>query len=126
MPTLGVPVARCHAPRQGAGAPLSGLVAMLAALAQLSAAPAAGYSKRLVFAALAGEPWGYMGSRRLLWEAASGSNATAGLDISRVQQVWAGVGCAGSGPGSTAEQARLDIQWLCSHGRCGRMHLRAH
>jgi nicastrin len=74
---------------QGANAPLSGLVAMLAALHALSsAAPATDtFSKQLVFLALAGEPWGYMGSRRLLYEAASGSNATAGLDLSLVEQV---------------------------------------
>jgi nicastrin len=45
------------------------------------------YSKRVVFMALAGEPWGYMGSRRLLYEAASGSNSTAGLNMSLVEQV---------------------------------------
>jgi nicastrin len=45
------------------------------------------YSKRIVFMALAGEPWGYMGSRRLLYEAASGSNNTAGLNMSLVEQV---------------------------------------
>lgn len=66
---------------------------MLAALQQLKAAAAAGggssssYSSRLVFLALAGEQWGYMGSRRLLYEAATGSNATAGLDVSLVEQV---------------------------------------
>lgn len=49
------------------------------------------YSKRIVFMALAGEPWGYMGSRRLLWEAASGSNSTAGLNMSLVEQVGCGV-----------------------------------
>lgn len=75
---------------QGANAPLSGLVAMLGALHALKAAPAAAaasYSKRVVFLALAGEPWAYMGSRRLLYEAASGSNATAGLDLDLVEQV---------------------------------------
>lgn len=86
---------------QGANAPLSGLLALLAALHQLKATAAAtagaagsggqplfsSYSKRLVFLALAGEPWGYMGSRRLLYEAASGSNATAGLDLSLVEAV---------------------------------------
>jgi nicastrin len=79
---------------QGANAPLSGLITLLAALKLLRwSADAAGvdmgvrYSRRIVLMALAGEPWGYMGSRRLLWEAASGSNATAGLDVALIEQV---------------------------------------
>ncbi|KAF6250532.1 Nicastrin-domain-containing protein [Scenedesmus sp. NREL 46B-D3] len=85
-----------HDSVQGADAPLSGLIAMLAALQALhrsatsssgGSAGFSGYSKRLVFMALAGEPWGYMGSRRLLFEAATGSNSTAGLNMSLVEQV---------------------------------------
>lgn len=68
---------------------------MLAAVDLLAnasaAAVAAGkpfaYRRRLAFAALAGEPWGYMGSKRLLWEAASGENSTEGLALERVSQV---------------------------------------
>eukprot|EP00878_Enallax_costatus_P044427 GHUV01053036.1.p1 GENE.GHUV01053036.1~~GHUV01053036.1.p1 ORF type:complete len:110 (-),score=22.16 GHUV01053036.1:102-431(-) len=45
------------------------------------------YSRRVVFLALAGEPWGYMGSRRLLYEAYTGSNNTAGLDLSLIEKV---------------------------------------
>jgi nicastrin len=79
---------------QGADGPLSGLIAMLTALHALlssatssSSSSSSSYSKRIVLLALAGEPWGYMGSRRLLFEAASGSNNTAGLNMSLVEQV---------------------------------------
>lgn len=73
---------------QGANAPLSGLVALLGAMHALTAAGASStYNKRVVFLALAGEPWGYMGSRRFLYEAATGSNATAGLDLHLVEKV---------------------------------------
>ena len=43
------------------------LLAVADILANNSAAVAT-YSKRLVLTALLGEPWGYMGSKRLLWE----------------------------------------------------------
>lgn len=52
-----------------------------------AAAAASSYSKRVVFLVLAGEPWGYMGSRRLLYEAAAGSNATEGLNLELVEKV---------------------------------------
>lgn len=89
MPRLPPPCCR-HC--QGADAPLSGLVAMLAALRVLrNAAAASGgaerYAKRIVFLALAGEAWGYMGSRRLLYDADSGSNSTQGLRMQLVEQV---------------------------------------
>jgi hypothetical protein len=62
---------------------------MLGALHALKSAPTASssYSKRIVFLGLAGEPWAYMGSRRLLYEASTGSNATAGLDLNLVEKV---------------------------------------
>jgi nicastrin len=69
---------------------LAALHALHASATSSSSASSAGfssYSKRIVFMALAGEPWGYMGSRRLLYEAASGSNNTAGLNMSLVEQV---------------------------------------
>jgi len=73
---------------QGANAPLSGLVALLGAMHALKAAGASStYTKRVVFLAVAGEPWGYMGSRRFLYEAATGSNATAGLDLPLIEKV---------------------------------------
>lgn len=75
-----------HEAAVGADAPVSGLIAMLAAAEALgnasSAAPAPPpYRRRLVFAALMGEPWGLMGSKRLLWEAGSANSTTAGLGI---------------------------------------------
>ncbi len=45
------------------------------------------YERRLVFAAFAGEPWDYMGSKRFLWELESGSAATAGLSLQSINQV---------------------------------------
>ena len=75
---------------QGAEAPLSGLVAMLAAadaLGRAASASSTPYSRRLVFAALAGEAWDFMGSRRLLWELHAGSDATAGLSLDAIDQV---------------------------------------
>ena len=91
----------CHcqyvqaATMQAADDPLSGLVALLTAAqmlgnASLSTAPqaAAGqYQKRVVFAALAGEPWGLQGTRRLLLDMGQGSNGTHGLLLELVQQV---------------------------------------
>lgn len=69
---------------------MSGLIAMLAAADELGKAQcrqAKSYRRRIVFLALAGEPWDYMGSRRLLWEMQQGSNATAGLDLDLIDQV---------------------------------------
>ena len=77
-----------HGVLQGAEAPLSGLIAMLAAaeiLGNSSLAPA--YQRRLVFAALAGEPWGYMGSKRFLWELHIGANSTQPLSQEAIDQV---------------------------------------
>ena len=78
---------------QGADAPLSGLVAMLAA-AQVLGNGTKGiqsWRRRLVFGAMAGEPWGLMGSRRLLLEMQQGTNGTQGLALNRIEQVWAGL-----------------------------------
>ncbi|KAL4433984.1 hypothetical protein ABPG75_000425 [Micractinium tetrahymenae] len=78
-----------HEAAVGAESPVSGLIAMLAAaelLGSADASAAAGqyrerYRRRIVFAALGGEPWGLMGSKRLLWEAASGAASVAGFDL---------------------------------------------
>ena len=73
---------------QGADAPKSGLVAMLAAAEIVgNSSLAASFKRRIVFAALAGEPWGYMGSKRLLWELANRENSTEGLALEKFEQV---------------------------------------
>lgn len=79
---------RCACHVQGADAPLSGLIAMLAAAEMLGNSSYADlYRKRLVFAAFAGEPWGYMGSKRFLWELHSRENSTRGLSLEQIEQV---------------------------------------
>ena len=45
------------------------------------------YGRRLVFAAFAGEPWGYMGSKRFLWELHTGENSTRPLTLAAIDQV---------------------------------------
>ena len=75
---------------QGAEAPLSGLIAMLAAAEILgNSSHAEGYERCLVFAGLAGEPWGYMGSKRFLWELHRGNNSTKPLSLLAIDQVGA-------------------------------------
>ncbi|KAK9823947.1 hypothetical protein WJX72_006597 [[Myrmecia] bisecta] len=77
-----------HDAAVGADQPLSGLIAMLAAAEILgNSTAAAGYSRQLVFAAVNGEPWGYMGSKRFLWELSRGERSTAGLSLNRIEQV---------------------------------------
>lgn len=45
------------------------------------------FKRRLVFMALAGEAWGNMGSKRLLWEMSQKENSTQGLQLSAIDQV---------------------------------------
>lgn len=75
----------------GADSRLSGLLALLTAIHLLhEAGPFSDFPNRLVFTALTGEPWDYMGSRRLLWELGKGAEFTKGtipLKMSRVKQV---------------------------------------
>ena len=75
---------------QGADSALGSLITLLAVADILGNNTAAvrSYSKRLVLTALAGEPWGYMGSKRLLWEMHTSSTSTANLDLNRTEQVW--------------------------------------
>jgi hypothetical protein len=40
-----------------------------------------------VFVAFSGDPWGYMGSKRFLWELHSRQNSTAGLTLDAIDQV---------------------------------------
>lgn len=107
-----------HEAMSGADAPVSGLIAMLAAAEVLGspnataalAAAGARYRRRLVFAALGGEPWALMGSKRLLWELSGGGgggNGTAllpGLGVGNGSV--AGVSCwAPAGGGQLAAGA---------------------
>ena len=65
-----------HERAVGADAALSGLVVMLAAADALSRLPPlpAPPARRLAFAALAGEPWGYLGTRMLAAQLAGGAH----------------------------------------------------
>jgi nicastrin len=79
-----------HTLGQAADSPLSGLVAVLAAARALGEAwrrERHPYARRIAFAALVGEPWGLMGSRRLLWEMHDGSAAAAGLALGAVEGI---------------------------------------
>lgn len=49
--------------------------------------PAADYDRQLVFVALVGEPWGYMGSKTFLWELERRGVTVQGLDLALVDQV---------------------------------------
>ena len=74
---------------QGADSAMGSLVTLLAVADILgnNTAAVATYSKRLVLTALVGEPWGYMGSKRLLWEMNSQAGTTAGLSLEQIEQV---------------------------------------
>ena len=68
---------------------MGSLVTLLAVADVLgnNTAAVATYSKRLVLTALVGEPWGYMGSKRLLWEMSSQADTTTGLSLNQIEQV---------------------------------------
>lgn len=72
----------------GADSPISGLIALLAAVDALSHLDGLGdLSKQLVFVVFTGEAWGYLGSRRLLEELDMHSDAVHGLSHSLVETV---------------------------------------
>ena len=64
-----------------------GALSVLQSTLKTTGGATSSYSNRIVYLALAGEPWGYMGSRRLLYEASTGSNNTVGLDLSLIEKV---------------------------------------
>ncbi|CAN0913855.1 At3g52640/At3g52650 [Linum grandiflorum] len=72
----------------GAESPISGLIALLAAVDSLSQVDGLGdLEKQLVFAVFTGEAWGYLGSRRFLLELDLQSDAITGLDNQLIETV---------------------------------------
>lgn len=72
----------------GADSPISGLIALLAAVDALSYVDGLGdLSKQLVFAFFTGEAWGYLGSRRFLEELDMHSDAVRGLNHTLIETV---------------------------------------
>ncbi|KAL2333210.1 hypothetical protein Fmac_014423 [Flemingia macrophylla] len=72
----------------GADSPISGLIALLAAVDALSYLDGLGdLSKQLVFAVFTGEAWGYLGSRRFLEELDMHSDAVHGLNHTLIETV---------------------------------------
>ncbi|XP_061340339.1 nicastrin [Gastrolobium bilobum] len=81
----------------GADSPISGLIALLAAVDALSRLNGLGdLSKQLIFVVLTGEAWGYLGSRRFLAELDMQSDAVHGLDHSLIETV-IDIGSVGKG-----------------------------
>ncbi|KAK7379220.1 hypothetical protein VNO80_04675 [Phaseolus coccineus] len=81
----------------GADSPISGLIALLAAVDALSHLDSLGdLSKQLVFAVFTGEAWGYLGSRRFLVELDLHSDAVHGLDQGLIETVFE-IGSVGKG-----------------------------
>lgn len=73
----------------GADSAMGSLITLLAVADILgnNTAAVATYSKRLVLTALMGEPWGFMGSKRLLWEMYNDVDTTTGLNLDLIEQV---------------------------------------
>ncbi|DBA69331.1 TPA: hypothetical protein ACH3X2_012908 [Trebouxia sp. C0005] len=73
----------------GADSAMGSLITLLAVADILgnNTAAVATYSKRLVLTAFVGEPWGFMGSKRLLWEMYNEADTTDGLNLDVIEQV---------------------------------------
>ncbi|KAI9100033.1 hypothetical protein K1719_024251 [Acacia pycnantha] len=72
----------------GAESPISGLIALLAAVDALSHVNGLGdLTKQLAFVVFTGEAWGYLGSRRFLLELDMHSDAVHGLNNSQIEMV---------------------------------------
>ncbi|CAI5968693.1 unnamed protein product [Closterium sp. NIES-65] len=111
----------------GAESPISGLICLLAAadaIASLLRKPSApDLPKQLVFLALNGEQWGYLGSRRLLFELEKWSKGEEGVgrdvlqglsfeDFTQAQMLEVGsVGMAGAGGNGTQEDVTLFMHY---------------
>ncbi|KAJ4837960.1 hypothetical protein Tsubulata_015679 [Turnera subulata] len=81
----------------GAESPISGLIALLAAVDSLSRADGlVDLSKQLVFSVFTGEAWGYLGSRRFLLELDLQSDFVIGLNSSLLEMV-VEIGSVGKG-----------------------------
>ncbi|KAH0468003.1 hypothetical protein IEQ34_003036 [Dendrobium chrysotoxum] len=81
----------------GADSPLSGLIALLAAVDALSHVSNLNeLKKQLVFAVFTGEAWGYLGSRRFLLELDLGADSLKGLNGSMIEQALE-IGSVGKG-----------------------------
>ncbi|XP_042484408.1 nicastrin [Macadamia integrifolia] len=81
----------------GADSPLSGMIALLAAVDALSRIDGInGLSKQLVFMIFTGEAWGYLGSRRFLAELEMHTDAVNGLNNTSIELVLE-IGSVGKG-----------------------------
>lgn len=82
-----------HGEEQAADAPLSGLIAMMTAARVLGKHPSMqsntiNTKRRIYFAAMVGEPWDLMGSKRLLWEASQpGTNISSILSLDNIESI---------------------------------------
>ncbi|PNW82792.1 hypothetical protein CHLRE_06g294400v5 [Chlamydomonas reinhardtii] len=77
-----------HDLTKGANTAMSGLIAGLVAMSLLVRANhTATYARQLAFAALPGEAFGYMGSKRLLYEMQLNSTFVRGLSLDLIDQV---------------------------------------